>query len=53
MNKPQILVTNDDGYDAPGIKKLTSIMREIGDVAVVAPEDPMSGTGHAITVREP
>ncbi|MEN8224715.1 MAG: 5'/3'-nucleotidase SurE [Bacteroidota bacterium] len=53
MDRPQILVTNDDGYDAPGIKKLTSIMQEIGDVTVVAPEDPMSGTGHAITVRHP
>lgn len=53
MKRPHILVTNDDGYDAPGIKKLTSIMREIGDVTVVAPEDPMSGTGHAITVRNP
>ncbi len=53
MKKPHILVTNDDGYDAPGLKKLTSIMREIGDVTVVAPEDPMSGKGHAITVRSP
>jgi 5'-nucleotidase len=53
MKRPHILITNDDGYDAPGIKKLTSIMQEIGDVTVVAPEDPMSGTGHAITVRSP
>lgn len=53
MKRPHILVTNDDGYDAPGIKKLTDLMREIGDVTVVAPEDPMSGTGHAITVRNP
>lgn len=53
MERPHILVTNDDGYDAPGIKKLTELMREIGDVTVVAPEDPMSGTGHAITVRSP
>ena len=53
MKRPHILVTNDDGYYAPGIKKLTEIMREIGDVTVVAPEDPMSGTGHSITVRTP
>ena len=53
MKRPHILVTNDDGYDAPGIKKLTEIMRGIGDVTVVAPEEPMSGTGHAITVRHP
>lgn len=53
MRRPHILVTNDDGYDAPGIRKLTGIMRELGDVTVVAPEDAMSGTGHAITVRHP
>lgn len=53
MTRPQILVTNDDGYQAPGIHKLTELMREIGDVTVVAPEDPMSGVGHAITVRNP
>lgn len=51
--RPTILVTNDDGYDAPGIRKLMEIMCEIGDVTVVAPEEPMSGTGHAITVRSP
>jgi 5'-nucleotidase len=51
--RPHILVTNDDGYHAPGIKKLTALMQELGDVTVVAPEDPMSGTGHAITVRHP
>ncbi len=53
MKRPHILITNDDGYFAPGIMKLTEIMREIGDVTVVAPEDPMSGSGHAITVRTP
>jgi 5'-nucleotidase len=53
MKRPHILITNDDGYDAPGIKKLTAVMQEIGDVTVVAPEDPMSGVGHAITVRSP
>ena len=53
MKKPHILVTNDDGYNAPGILKLTALMQELGDVTVVAPEDPMSGVGHAITVRNP
>ena len=53
MKKPHILVTNDDGYHAPGILKLTALMQELGDVTVVAPEDPMSGVGHAITVRNP
>jgi len=53
MGKPHILVTNDDGYTAPGILKLISVVQELGDVTVVAPEDPMSGAGHAITVRHP
>ena len=48
--KPLILVTNDDGITAPGIRKLIKIMNVIGDVVVVAPDSPQSGKGHAITV---
>ncbi len=48
--RPLILVTNDDGITAPGIRTLISIMNEIGDVVVVAPDSPQSGMGHAITV---
>ena len=40
---PLILVTNDDGISAPGIRTLISIMNEIGDVVVVAPDSPQSG----------
>ena len=50
---PNILVTNDDGIFAPGIRTLISVMRGMGNVLVVAPDKPMSGTGHAITVRHP
>ncbi|WMI68487.1 5'/3'-nucleotidase SurE [Mangrovimonas sp. YM274] len=50
-NKPLILVTNDDGITAPGIRTLISIMNEIGEVVVVAPDSPQSGMGHAITVN--
>ncbi len=51
MNKrPLILVTNDDGISAPGIRKLIRIMNTIGDVVVVAPDSPQSGMGHAITI---
>ncbi|MFV0530396.1 MAG: 5'/3'-nucleotidase SurE [Flavobacteriales bacterium] len=50
MNKPLILVTNDDGITAPGIRALISIMNEIGEVYVVAPDKPQSGMGHAVTV---
>lgn len=48
--KPLILVTNDDGITAPGIRKLIEIMNTIGDVVVIAPDSPQSGMGHAITI---
>lgn len=51
MEKPFILVTNDDGITAPGIRKLVEIMNEIGDVYVVAPDSPQSGKGHAVTIN--
>ena len=51
MNKPLILVVNDDGISAPGIRKLITIMKDFGEVVVVAPEGPQSGMGHAITIN--
>lgn len=51
--KPTILVVNDDGIDAPGIKVLMDAMKDIGKVVVVAPDGPQSGTGHAITIAKP
>lgn len=52
MNKkPLILVTNDDGITAPGLRTLISVMKTMGDVIVVAPDSPQSGMGHAITVN--
>jgi len=50
MSKPLILVSNDDGITARGIKKLVELMQQIGEVVVVAPNSPQSGMGHAITV---
>lgn len=49
--KPLILVTNDDGITAPGIRTLIEVMNEIGDVVVVAPDSPQSAMGHAITIN--
>ncbi len=49
--KPLILVTNDDGITAPGIRMLIACMAAIGDVVVVAPDKPQSATGHAITIN--
>ncbi len=53
MSKPLILVTNDDGMFAPGIKALVEVCKEIGEVVVVAPNSPQSGQGHAITLEHP
>lgn len=49
--KPLILVTNDDGVSAPGIRALISVMSQIGEVVVVAPDKPQSAMGHAITIN--
>ena len=49
--KPLILVTNDDGITAPGIRALISVMATIGDIIVVAPDKPQSAMGHAITIN--
>lgn len=51
--KPLILVTNDDGMFAPGIRALTEVAQEYGEVVIVAPDSPRSGQGHAITLTEP
>lgn len=50
--KPLILITNDDGIHAPGIRFLIKIMKTFGDVVVVAPDAPQSGMGHAITIND-
>lgn len=50
--KPLILVTNDDGITAPGIRTLIKIMNSIGEVIVVAPDSPQSAMGHAITIND-
>lgn len=52
MSRPLILVSNDDGITAKGIRVLVSVMKKLGDVVVVAPDSPQSGMGHAITIGE-
>jgi 5'-nucleotidase len=47
--QPVILITNDDGVTAPGIKNLVEAVKGLGKVVVVAPDKPQSGMGHAIT----
>lgn len=51
--KPLIVISNDDGITAKGIRHLVELMTTIGEVVVVAPNSPQSGMGHAITIHDP
>jgi len=51
--KLDILISNDDGIDAPGIYALVQEMKKIGNVTVVAPDKQQSAVGHAITMNYP
>ena len=51
--EPIILVTNDDGITAPGIRNLVEAAKGLGKVVVVAPDKAQSGMGHAITIGHP
>ncbi|MFN8355934.1 MAG: 5'/3'-nucleotidase SurE [Spirosomataceae bacterium] len=53
MNKPLILISNDDDITSKGIRTLVEVMSELGEVVVVAPDTPQSGKGHAITLGSP
>ena len=53
MPRLQILVTNDDGWDAPGLAALTALAARFGDVHVLAPRDPHSYAGHRVTTDAP
>lgn len=50
---PTILITNDDGITAPGIRNLVEAVKDLGKIVVVAPDKPQSGMGHAITIGHP
>ncbi len=51
--RPIILITNDDGITAPGIRSLVNAVQGLGEIVVVAPDKPQSGMGHAITIGVP
>jgi 5'-nucleotidase len=51
--KPHILVTNDDGVNAPGLLALVKELRRIGEVTVLAPDHNWSASGHAKTLHRP
>jgi 5'-nucleotidase len=48
-----ILITNDDGIDSPGILALVQALKNIGNVTVIAPDRQQSAVGHALTVSAP
>ncbi|OPZ21306.1 MAG: 5'-nucleotidase SurE [candidate division BRC1 bacterium ADurb.BinA364] len=50
-DRPLILLTNDDGIEAPGLAALAAAMRDLGEIAIVAPRHEMSATGHAISIK--
>lgn len=52
-NRPFLLVTNDDGIQAPGINALILELQKIADIAIVAPSFERSAVGHAITLSAP
>ena len=51
--KPLILITNDDGVTAKGLRALDEVAMEFGDVVVMAPEYNASGLSHSITSSRP
>lgn len=51
--RPLLLITNDDGISAKGIRSLYEAVRSFGDVVIIAPDSPQSGMGHAITIHDP
>ncbi len=50
---PRILITNDDGINAPGIRALASMLSAVGDVYIVAPTGERSAAAHSITFNHP
>ncbi len=51
--KPLILITNDDGIHAPGLRKLISVVKDLGEIIVIASDKSMSGMAHAVTIQNP
>lgn len=51
--RPLILVTNDDGIEAKGMKALIQVARDFGDVVAISTQSSMSGMSHAITIKVP
>ena len=48
----KILITNDDGHAAKGLRKLVTLMRTLGDVVLISTDEVMSAKSHSCTIRE-
>ncbi|MEA1915897.1 MAG: 5'/3'-nucleotidase SurE [Campylobacterota bacterium] len=53
MSRKKVLITNDDGFNAKGLKLLCETIKEIADVVVVAPAGEKSACGHSLTLNHP
>jgi 5'-nucleotidase len=53
QNRPKILITNDDGIHAPGIKHLGNALKEFADLTIIAPMIDQSAVSLSITIRQP
>jgi 5'-nucleotidase len=53
MTRPLVLLSNDDGYRAPGINALATALRELCDVVICAPESEQSASSHALSLHRP
>jgi 5'-nucleotidase len=53
MNRPVILITNDDGVHSPGIKALQKSLAPIGEIYVVAPDREVSASSQSLTLKHP
>jgi 5'-nucleotidase len=53
MAKKNILITNDDGFEAIGLKHLAQALKEIANVYIVAPDRNQSACGHSMTLNRP
>ncbi|MFQ6671910.1 MAG: 5'/3'-nucleotidase SurE, partial [Candidatus Tectimicrobiota bacterium] len=53
MTAPRILISNDDGIFAEGLRVLAGALEALGEVWVVAPDRERSGSGHSLTLHNP
>ncbi len=53
MERPLILIVNDDGYEAKGLYAMVEAAKDFGEIVVIVPDSVRSGLGHAITMNDP